>query len=84
MQARHGTALVFVTHGLGVVSKVCGSSSVLFGGLGVQALGHVGLPRDFGRRYPQELSGGQRQRVGIARAIALRGYWGHIEGRGRA
>ncbi len=37
-----------------------------------QALDHVGLPRDFARRYPHELSGGQRQRVGIARAIALK------------
>ncbi len=40
--------------------------------LAAQALDHVGLSRDFARRYPQELSGGQRQRVGIARAIALR------------
>ena len=37
----------------------------------LQALDHVGLPRDFARRFPHELSGGQRQRVGIARAIAL-------------
>ena len=29
MQARHGTALVFVTHDLGVVSKICQSISVL-------------------------------------------------------
>ena len=36
-----------------------------------RALDHVGLPRDFARRYPHEVSGGQRQRVGIARAIAL-------------
>lgn len=36
-----------------------------------RALDHVGLPRDFARRFPHELSGGQRQRVGIARAIAL-------------
>lgn len=36
-----------------------------------RALDHVGLPRSFATRYPQELSGGQRQRVGIARAIAL-------------
>jgi peptide/nickel transport system ATP-binding protein len=35
------------------------------------ALGAVGLPVAFARRYPHELSGGQRQRVGIARAIAL-------------
>ncbi len=32
MQARHGTALLFVTHDLGVVSKVCDSLSVLYGG----------------------------------------------------
>ena len=37
----------------------------------LRALDHVGLPRDFARRYPHEVSGGQRQRVGIARAIAL-------------
>jgi peptide/nickel transport system ATP-binding protein len=33
MQARHGTALLFVTHDLGVVSKVCQTLSVLYGGL---------------------------------------------------
>ena len=32
MQARHGTALLFVTHDLGVVSKVCQNLSVLYGG----------------------------------------------------
>lgn len=32
MQERHGTALLFVTHDLGVVSKVCQSLTVLFGG----------------------------------------------------
>ena len=32
MQARHGTALLFVTHDLGVVSKVCQSLTVLYGG----------------------------------------------------
>ena len=32
MQARHGTALLFVTHDLGVVSKVCQTLSVLYGG----------------------------------------------------
>ncbi len=36
MQARHGTALLFVTHDLGVVSKVCGSLSVLYGGMVVE------------------------------------------------
>lgn len=32
MQHRHGTALVFVTHDLGVVSKICQSLSVLYAG----------------------------------------------------
>ncbi|WP_193175117.1 ABC transporter ATP-binding protein [Oricola nitratireducens] len=32
MQSRHGTAILFVTHDLGVVSKVCRSLSVLYGG----------------------------------------------------
>lgn len=36
MQARHGTALLFVTHDLGVVSKVCKRLSVLYAGLVVE------------------------------------------------
>lgn len=36
MQARHGTALLFVTHDLGVVSKVCQSLSVLYSGMVVE------------------------------------------------
>lgn len=36
LQARHGTALLFVTHDLGVVSKVCQSLSVLYAGLVVE------------------------------------------------
>ncbi len=43
MQARHGTAMLFVTHDLGVVSKVCGSLSVLYDGLVVE---HAAM-RDF-------------------------------------
>ena len=39
MQARHGTALLFVTHDLGVVSKVCQSLSVLYGGMVVESTG---------------------------------------------
>lgn len=36
MQARHGTALLFVTHDLGVVSKVCQHLSVLYSGMVVE------------------------------------------------
>jgi peptide/nickel transport system ATP-binding protein len=32
MQVRHGTALLFVTHDLGVVAKICQKVTVLFGG----------------------------------------------------
>jgi len=32
MQTRHGTALLFITHDLGVVSKICQSLSVLYSG----------------------------------------------------
>ncbi|MCB1397595.1 MAG: ABC transporter ATP-binding protein [Rhodobacter sp.] len=31
----------------------------------------VGLPPDWGRRFPHEFSGGQRQRIGIARALVM-------------
>jgi peptide/nickel transport system ATP-binding protein len=36
MQARHGTAILFVTHDLGVVSKVCQQLSVLYSGMVVE------------------------------------------------
>ena len=36
MQERHGTALLFVTHDLGVVSKVCQSLTVLYAGMVVE------------------------------------------------
>jgi oligopeptide/dipeptide ABC transporter ATP-binding protein len=36
-----------------------------------ELLGIVGLPVEYGERYPHEFSGGQRQRIGIARALAL-------------
>ena len=36
MQAHHNTALLFVTHDLGVVSKVCQNLSVLYSGLVVE------------------------------------------------
>lgn len=37
MQEKHNTALLFVTHDLGVVSKVCNSLSVLYAGMVVES-----------------------------------------------
>jgi peptide/nickel transport system ATP-binding protein len=36
MQARHGTALLFITHDLGVVAKICQKVTVLYGGCVVE------------------------------------------------
>ncbi|MCG8619793.1 MAG: ABC transporter ATP-binding protein [Desulfobacterales bacterium] len=36
-----------------------------------ELLGMVGLPPQFGDRYPHQLSGGQARRVGLARSLAL-------------
>ncbi|MCT8972754.1 ABC transporter ATP-binding protein [Microbaculum marinisediminis] len=36
MQARHQTALLFVTHDLGVVAKICQNVTVLYGGMVVE------------------------------------------------
>jgi len=36
MQARHGAALLFVTHDLGVVAKICQTVSVLYSGLVIE------------------------------------------------
>jgi peptide/nickel transport system ATP-binding protein len=36
MQARHGAALLFVTHDLGVVAKICGRVTVLYAGTVVE------------------------------------------------
>ena len=38
--------------------------------LTAQALLKVGIPPEYGSRYPSGFSGGQRQRIGIARALA--------------
>ncbi len=43
MQARHGTALLFVTHDLGVVAKICQNVTVLYGGKVVEETDVKGL-----------------------------------------
>ena len=55
MQARHGTALLFVTHDLGVVSKVCQSLSVLYGGLIVEDTSTTAFFRGPGHAYSRAL-----------------------------
>jgi peptide/nickel transport system ATP-binding protein len=54
MQEHHGTALLFVTHDLGVVSKVCQNLSVLYAGMVVEDTS----VRDFfaGPRHPYALA----------------------------
>ncbi|MFN0114189.1 MAG: ABC transporter ATP-binding protein [Paracoccaceae bacterium] len=39
MQKRHGTALLFVTHDLGLISKVCQNLTVLYGGKVIEEAG---------------------------------------------
>ncbi|WP_436637460.1 ABC transporter ATP-binding protein [Microbaculum sp. FT89] len=43
MQARHQTALLFVTHDLGVVAKICQNVTVLYGGMVVEDTDVKGL-----------------------------------------
>ena len=43
MQRRHGTALLFVTHNLGVVAKICQRASVLYAGMIVEQTDVVSL-----------------------------------------
>ena len=38
----------------------------------LKLMDHVGLARNFVRKYPHEFSGGQRQRIAIGRALATR------------
>ncbi len=60
------------------VGEAIGRPLELYFGLGgakraarvAELLTMVGLPSDYGGRFPAELSGGQRQRVSIARAFA--------------
>ncbi|MFD1984352.1 ABC transporter ATP-binding protein [Mesorhizobium newzealandense] len=52
-------------------SRIHGVSTRDRGAEAERLLRMVGLPADFGRRYPHQLSGGQARRVGVARALAL-------------
>jgi peptide/nickel transport system ATP-binding protein len=50
MQHRHHTALLFVTHDMGVVAKICQNVSVLYAGKVVSSIGRRPL-----RRQPRTL-----------------------------
>ena len=63
MQARHGTALLFVTHDLGVVAKICQKVTVLFGGRVVE---------DTDARKPLRGAAPSLQRRAARRDAALR------------
>jgi peptide/nickel transport system ATP-binding protein len=43
MQQRHGTGLLFVTHNLGVVAKICQTVTVLYSGMVVEQASAVEL-----------------------------------------
>ncbi|QYZ68685.1 ABC transporter ATP-binding protein [Neotabrizicola shimadae] len=55
MQERHGTALLFVTHDLGVVSKVCQSLTVLYAGMVVEDTDVRSFFRGPGHAYSRAL-----------------------------
>ena len=55
LQAKHGTALLFVTHDLGVVSKVCQSLSVLYAGKVVEDTSVADFFRAPAHRYSAAL-----------------------------
>ena len=55
MQERHGTALLFVTHDLGVVSKVCQSLTVLYAGMVVEDTDVLSFFRAPGHAYSRAL-----------------------------
>lgn len=52
--------------------RLVGGSKEDISAMVLAALDDVGLPREYGSRYPHQLSGGQKARVGIARAIAVK------------
>ncbi|MDS1140117.1 ATP-binding cassette domain-containing protein [Pusillimonas sp. SM2304] len=54
------------------ISLEKGTARKLYGARVKELLEQVGLPAEYGSRYPNEFSGGQRQRIGIARALAMR------------
>ncbi|MEM8856563.1 MAG: ABC transporter ATP-binding protein, partial [Pseudomonadota bacterium] len=55
MQARHGAALLFVTHDLGVVAKVCQRVSVLYAGKVVECADTPSILEAPGSSYTKAL-----------------------------
>jgi peptide/nickel transport system ATP-binding protein len=85
MQARHGTALLFVTHDLGVVSKVCQRLSVLYSGMVVEDTSVCAISFAApGHPYSARASGGDAEihRPGGRPAAGARGRDRRRPGRG--
>lgn len=61
-----------VGRAIGEAARIHGAAGLDVAAIVERHLGEVGLPAEFGERYPHELSGGERQRVALARALATR------------
>jgi oligopeptide/dipeptide ABC transporter ATP-binding protein len=79
LKREHGTAIMLITHDMGVVAELADDVAVMYMGNIVEAgtvdevLRRVRIPAPEQRidEYPHKLSGGMRQRAMIAMALAL-------------
>lgn len=59
-----------IAHNITMVPRLLGWDKDRISHRAEELLDLIGLPRDMGKRFPNQLSGGQQQRVGVARALA--------------
>ena len=59
-----------INQNIAVVPELLGWERAHIDARVAELLDLIGLPREYGTRYPRQLSGGQQQRVGLARALA--------------